>query len=62
MKKVEKKLQNLSEKEIKKSLLSFVMGGSDLDRCDGAGAKYADSIYVKKPEPVVIQQPKPIGK
>ena len=59
MKKSETKAQNLSEKELKKNLLSFVMGGTmELDRCDGAGAKYADSIYVKKPieEPIIIKK------
>lgn len=50
MKNTEKTTQKLSEKKIKKNLLSFVMGGEmDLDRCNEAGSKYADSIYVKRP-------------
>lgn len=53
MKKEIKKIENQKEKEIKKDLLSFVMGGQmDASRCSAEGSKYADSIYVKPQEPI----------
>ena len=61
----QKQFDVLKEKELKKDLLSFVMGGlanpnDDAEAVDGC-SKYADSIYVKKDPPVVIVKPKPIG-
>ncbi|MDY3345649.1 hypothetical protein PG326_10430 [Riemerella anatipestifer] len=44
-----KQTEVLKEKTIKKDLLKFVLGGNmDSGRCEAAGSKYADSIYVKK--------------
>lgn len=48
-------LKDLEKKAVKKNLLSFVLGGeSETSRCSVQGSKYADSIYVHKPKPIIV--------
>tara|TARA_R110000868_G_scaffold328067_2_gene589005 strand:- start:108 stop:287 length:180 start_codon:yes stop_codon:yes gene_type:complete len=53
MKKEVKKISDLAKEKnvLKSDLLSHVFGGLSLDdgRCETAGSKYNDSVYVKPP-------------